>query len=233
LTRLAAQTLKAVDPHIRVIGPSPYSVGYLRQFLDAGAAPFLDVVGYHIYDNPPEDDARILADVRTVMSKAGVGSLPLWITEGATGGGQGLDETTAAGRLARKFLVELMYGSSQFSWYTWGTENAFCLATTRANLIDPTPAGRALGYLQGWLVGAHLRSARIDEAGNWVLKTRDPTGLEAYVVWNPAGPARWAVPSGFQPARVDDLFGNSRTVGGTTSLPVGTEPLHVVGAARR
>jgi Glycosyl hydrolase catalytic core len=228
LTQLARDTLKAVDPRIKLISSAPYSVGYLQQYLAAGAGQYADIIGYHIYNTPPEDDIRLLADLRTVKEKAGVAGKPLWITEGATG-----DTTTpvadAAGLLARKYLVEMLYGSSRFNWYVWGAATPFCLATSNADQTEATAAGVALGALQGWLVGGTIQATDVDPRQNWTVQMRTPDGLPGTIVWNPRGTANWPVPAGFVPKEIRDLAGNTRPATGSTRIAVGPEPVLIVG----
>jgi hypothetical protein len=228
LTRLAQETLKAVDPRIKLISSAPYSVGYLQQYLAAGAGQYADIIGYHIYNTPPEDDIRLLADLRTVKQRTGVADKPLWITEGATG-----DNTTpaadAAGLLARKYLVEMLYGSSRFNWYVWGAATPFCLATTDADQSAANAAGVALGALQGWLVGGTIQTTGVDSRQNWTVQMQTPDGLPGYIVWNPRGAANWPVPAGFRTGEIRDLAGNSRPAAGLTRVAVGPEPVLIVG----
>jgi hypothetical protein len=228
LTRLAHDTLKAIDPRIKLVLSAPYSVGYLQQYLAAGAGQYADVIAYHIYNNPPEDDARRLADLRTVKQAAGVADKPLWITEGGTG-----DTTTPAakapGLLARKYLVEMLYGSSRFNWYTWGPGFNLSLALTNADQTKPTAAGLALAGLEGWLVGAEIQNTSIDARRNWTVQLRTPDGLPGYIVWNPRGAAKWPVPAGFVPKEIRDLAGNTKPAAGSTRIAVGPEPVLIVG----
>jgi hypothetical protein len=228
LTRLAHDTLKAIDPRIKLTLSAPYSIGYLQQYLAAGAGAYADVIAFHIYNNPPEDDARRLADLRTVKQNNGVADKPLWITEGGTG-----DTTTppakGAGLLARKYLVELLYGSSRFNWYTWGPGFNLSLATTNADQTEANAAGRALGALEGWLVGAQIQAAAIDPQENWTAQLQTPDGLPGYVVWNPRGAANWRVPAGFVTKEIRDLAGNTRPAAGSTRIAVGPEPVLIVG----
>jgi hypothetical protein len=228
LTQLAHDTLKAIDPRIKLVLSAPYSVGYLQQYLAAGAGAYADVIAYHIYNNPPEDDARVLADLRTVKQAAGVADKPLWITEGGTG-----DTTTPAakapGLLARKYLVEMLYGASRFNWYTWGPGFNLSLGLTNADQTQPTAAGRALGGLEGWLVGAEIQTTGIDARSNWTVQLRTPDGLPGYIVWNPRGANNWRVPAGFEAREIRDLAGATQPAGGQTRIAVGAEPILIVG----
>jgi hypothetical protein len=228
LTQLAHDTLKAIDPRIKLVLSAPYSVGYLQQYLAAGAGQYADVIAYHIYNNPPEDDARVLADLRTVKQANGVADKPLWITEGGTG-----DTTTpvakAPGLLARKYLVEMLYGSSRFNWYTWGPGFNLSLAMTNADQTKPTAAGLALAGLEGWLIGAQIQDTSIDARHNWTVQLQTPDGLPGTIVWNPRGANNWPVPSGFQVKEIRDLAGNTRPAAGSTRIAVDAEPILIVG----
>lgn len=230
LLKLANETLKAIDPRIKLVTSAPYSTGYLQQYLAAGAGQYADIIGYHIYNTPPEDDARLLADLRTVKQAAGVADKPLWITEGATG-----DTTTAAARgpalLARKYLVEMLYGSQRFNWYTWGPSSQFCLATASADQSRPKPAGLALSGLQDWLLGSTIENHGIDGKQNWTVQMLTADGQPGYIVWNPRGSARWAVPAGFVASELRDLAGNIQAVSGASSIAVSAEPVLVLGSA--
>ncbi len=255
LSQLAYTTLKQVDPSINVIGPAPYSLGYLNQFLQGGGGNYLDTIGYHIYDYTinPENDASVLADLQTVaqvhvprtgggsplalqnverqslVGPAVIAAKPIWITEGADGTTSVADEVQAAGLLARKYLVQFLYGSAKFNWYTWGPASAFCLATTEADGITPSKAGVAFVTLQNWLVGAQVQSLTFDSNGSWVVQLHTPSGTRAYIVWNPNAAETWAVPANFEPQQAEDLFGDWNTVTGATSIAIGPQPVLIVG----
>ena len=139
------------------------------------------------------------------------------------------DETTAAGLLARKYLVEMLYGSRRFSWYVWGSSTPFCLATTEADGITLSKAGAALGYLENWLVGAQMQKNSIDNLGSWAVQLQTPGRVPAYIVWNPTSTQNWNVPAGFKPQQLQDLFGNSQSVVGATKIPVTPQPVLVIG----
>ncbi len=213
LTREASAILKAVDPGNTVISPPAYSAGYLDDFLFAGGAQDVDVIGHHFYATPPEDTAALMANVRLVMAKRGVQSLPLWETEGASG-----DTTTplslAPAYMVRKHLVDLALGAGRYGWYTWGPATGFCVATVESDPSVLSPAGEAYRRLIDWLDGASLVNAVIDETNTWQIFLTLAGGDNGLVVWNPAGARTFTVPGGFRTVTQRDLAGGVTTVDG-------------------
>jgi hypothetical protein len=168
LTAEAYTILKAVDPGNTVLSPAAYAPGYLDQLLQAGIASYVDIIAYHFYETPPEATAAANANVRMVMAAHGVGAIPLWDTEGASGDTT-VPEDLAAAYLVRKYLVDLAFGSIRFDWYAWGKATTFCVGTEENDPRVLTEAGRAFGILLSWLQGASLTSASIDASGTWQI----------------------------------------------------------------
>lgn len=215
LTEEAYKILKAVDPQNTVISPAAYSAGYLDTFLATGAGQYVDVIGHHFYTTPPEVTGAEIANVRLVMNKYGIGSKPLWDTEGASG-----DNTTppeqAAAYMVRKYLTDLAYGSGRYDWYTWGRATTFCVGTEQDDPRALTEAGQAYRYLFDWLLGATLTQATIDQAGTWQIWLTLATGDQGIIVWNPSGSVAFTVPAAIQARTVRDIFGGAAPAGGTT-----------------
>lgn len=230
LTKEAYAILKSIDPANTVVAPVPYDAGYLDQLLQTGMAPFIDVVAFHIYtyEQPPEQVVGpAIANVRLVMAKNGVGALPLWDTEGASG-----DTTTtedaAAAWIVRRYLVDLAYGSGRFNWYTWSKGSTFCAATEEADPRQLTKAGFAFQVLQNWLHDASLTGVNIDSAGNWQIGLNLADGGAALIVWNPAASAQFSIPAGIHAVTARDIFGGSTAISGST-MTVGANPLLISG----
>jgi len=215
LTQAAYLALKAVDPQITVMSPAAYSAGYLDTFLATGAGQYVDVIGYHIYATPPESTGPLLANVRLVMNKYGLGALPLWDTEGASG-----DTTTppaqAAAYLVRKYLTDLAYGAGRFDWYTWGAASSFCVGTEQTSPYALTAAGQAYRYLFDWLSGASLTQALIDPSGTWQVWLTLAAGGQGVILWNPDRNATFTIPAALQARAVRDIFGGATPVQGTS-----------------
>ncbi len=225
MTKLARTTLKQIDSRNQIISASPYVVGYLQEYL-AGVKTDVDVVGYHIYNSPPEDDARILADLRSVMQKHGLAAKPLWITEGATGN-VATPTSKLAGLAARKYLVNLTYGAERFYWYTWGTGFDIGLPLTKADGVTPNEAGVAVATLQQWLVGAQIQNVTVISGNTWVIKLQTPALKPAYIIWNPDAKRTWTTPPGFVAQYIFDLAGKSKLA--VSPIQAAFEPLMVVG----
>lgn len=222
LTQAASAALKAVDPGITVISAPAYSAGYLDLLLGTGIGSSVDVIGYHVYDTPPEDTGRQLANVRLVTAARGVSDKPLWDTEGASGDTT-TAETLAPAYLTRKFLTDLAFGSGRYDWYTWGPATNFCVGT-ELNDRSTSTAGQAYGYLNGWLAGATLTSASIDPVQDWQIYLALTNGDQGIIVWNPVATTQFTVPVGFNLYEEDDIYGNVTPVSGST-VSVGEDPV--------
>jgi uncharacterized protein (TIGR03437 family) len=214
LTQSAYQILKAVDPQNTISSPAAYSAGYLDTFLATGAGEYVDVIGHHFYTTPPEATGPLIANVRLVMNKYGLGAMPLWDTEGASG-----DTTTppdeAASYMVRKYLTDLAYGSGRYDWYTWGSATSFCVGTQQTSPLALTAAGQAYRYVFDWLAGASLTQAVIDASGTWQIWLTLATGDQGIILWNPTQTVPFTIPSAIQARTVRDIFGGATAVAGT------------------
>ncbi len=206
LTELARTALKGVDPSIKVASAAPYSPGYLDFYLQAGANRYIDVVDYHSYTTPPEQSLLTLANVKLVMEKDGVGSLPLYDSEAASGSNT-TPPNQAATYIARKFLTDLAAGATRLDWYTWGRVNSFCVGTIENDPGVLTPAAKGYATVHSWLQGAWVRGGHIDGQGDWVLSLILANGKPALIVWNPTAPTEFTLPASFYGREVTGLDG--------------------------
>jgi len=225
LTKAARAALKAVDPDAKLITAPAYSPGYLDQYLATGAAQYADIIGYHAYATPPEEAARQLANVRLVLAKRHLAAMPLWDTEGGSG-----NDTTAPDiartYMARKYLVDLAFGASNFGWYGWGPATPYAVGTTENDPRIETPAAKAFAVVRGWLLGAALSSVRIDPAGSWRMALDLPGGKKALVLWNPDKTAHFALPKALRGGTLTDLDGKTSPLT-ATALDVTYAPVLV------
>jgi hypothetical protein len=222
LTAEASKVLKAVDPGITVMSPAAYSAGYLDALLGQGIAPYIDVLGFHVYDTPPEATGIQLANVRLVMAAHGISTMPLWDTEGASGGTK-TGAKKAPEYIVRKFLTDLGFGSVRYDWYTWGPATDFCVGTESNDHLT-SAVGKAYGYLHAWLTGATLNQASIDASNNWQIGLSLANGDKGLIVWNPKNTSQFPVPAGFQLFEEDDIYGGTHPVSGDT-VQVGESPV--------
>jgi len=218
--------------------------------LQAGIGPNVDMIGYHMYETPPEATAAAISNVRLVMASHGVGSMRLWDTEGASGDTTTPDDLAAA-YLVRKYLVDLAFGSIRYDWYAWGKATSFCVGTEENDPRMLTAAGRAFGILVTWLQGAWLTGASIDASGTWQIElswpqggsltaeaeddlpvasgarwraARRPGGSHGVIVWNPNSDVAFAIPGSMHAVTQYDIFGNAAPVTGI-SVKVGSSPV--------
>jgi uncharacterized protein (TIGR03437 family) len=223
LTREAYSIIKAVDPGNTVISPAAYQPGYLDQLLQAGIAPYVDIIGHHFYRTPPEVSGAAIANVRLVLAKNSVSSMPLWDTEAASG-----DTTTppdqAAAYMVRKYLVDLAFGAGRYDWYTWGHATSFCVGTEENDPRILTKAALAYRFLFDWLLGASLDGASIDPAGNWQIRLTLATGAMGLIIWNPAQNQQFTIPHDLRALTVRDIFGSVKPIQAST-LTVTDSPI--------
>ncbi len=229
LTQEAYTILKSIDPGNTVVAPVPYAAGYLDQLLQAGIASSIDVIPFHFYTYAlaPETIGPSIANVRLVMAKNGVASMPFWDTEGASGDTT-VSEQQGAAYIVRRYLVDLAYGSARYDWYTWSKGSTFCAATEENDPRQLTKAGVAFGILQRWLAGASLNGVVIDAAGTWQMSFTLAGGTAAMIVWNPSASVTFSIPSSLQAATALDIFNGSTAVQGST-MPVNGYPLLLSG----
>ena len=184
LTCEAKRVLKQIDPNINVVSPASAGGGrhveYLNQFLRAGGKHCVDTIAHHFYvfKESPEAMVPLIRQVRSVMQKNGVGTLPLWNTETgwwiangdgtpdhamvAKGGWKRLSlENESGDYLMRAFLLAKSEGVDRFYWYSW--DNRYGLG-----MVEPT-SGAAKPMVEKWrsltseLVGAS--NLKCDVAG--------------------------------------------------------------------
>ena len=216
LTKAASDTLRQADPAAKLITAPAYETGYLDRYLASGAAQYADVIGYHIYSTPPEDDVLQFGNVQLVLDKYAI-TKPLWITEGGSG-----DATTpadvAATLMARKYLVDLAFGAGNFSWYQWGPVTPFAVGTVQDGVPFPTPAAKAFAVLHGWLAGASIVAAAIDGNGVWSVSLTLSNGRHALIVWSPVKTNSFTPPAEFASSIRKTLSGQQTRVKGAFEL---------------
>jgi Ricin-type beta-trefoil lectin domain-like/Glycosyl hydrolases family 39 len=228
LTNEAAAILKSVDASNTVISPPPYTTGWLDEFLAAGGANNVDVIGFHAYSTPPEEFAGALANARLVIEERGLSAKPMWNTEGASGD-RTVDDNLAVGYLARAYLVNLLYGAKRYNWYAWDRDTTFFVNTVQEDNFTPNAAGNALGVIQQWLVGATIRSFTNPD-NNWLVELTLANGTRGWIVWNPNATVNYSLPADWNVQTKRDLYGNSTSITGSTSVAINSVPILVESA---
>ena len=148
-------------------------VDWLSQFLQMGGGQYVDVIGYHFYvaPQPPEAMIPLIERVKQVTAENGVGDKPLWNTECAWPSPRPFpSEDLAAGYLARAYILNWAAGVQRFYWYAWDNHIFDVTQTTRQDNQTLTPAGRAYGIIQKWLVGARVDTCSEASDQTWTCQ---------------------------------------------------------------
>jgi hypothetical protein len=184
MARAARAAIAALDPAARLLTPG-FTNGpdRLALFLDAGGAPLVDGVAYHFYS---ADSARFIAqvaEVREVMRRRGLATLPLWNTEcGVDAGTLRGDASLAGAKLAQFLLLGAALGLARFHYYAWddghsGMTGADAASRARAAAWTRTTAwlrGAALAPPRELAGGAlHVAARRDGERFDFLWSARD------------------------------------------------------------
>jgi hypothetical protein len=214
----AYQEIKAVDPTATVVSPSAVDaedgVQWLDDFLLRGGGKCIDVVGYHFYNNGPEDILDRIDKVGAVMLKNGIAGKPLWNTE--TGyyianasvpvtATPLLSDTTASAYLMRNFILAAWKGVERFYWY--GLDGFDMALVEPDNTQALKRAGAAFGLAQTWLTGMTVSSCSVQPTNIWVCELDAPDGSMRHVVWKTDGPQSWVVPTAWGADRAMTMSG--------------------------
>jgi hypothetical protein len=228
LTREAFQIIHRIDPGASVVSPSATTstgVEWLSTFLSHGGSQYVDAIGYHFYDapQPPEAMVPLIQRVKEVMAENGAGDKPLWNTESGWPSPKPFpSDDLAAAYVARAYILNWAAGVKRLYWYAWDNHTWASLQTTEKDSQTLTPAGRAYGIIQTWLVGARLDACDEDADHTWTCQlTRD--GASQWIVWNVDGTREFAVAPSWRVTNVTPLLGEIRAVSGA-SLQVNQVP---------
>jgi hypothetical protein len=163
LTCEAHRILKAIDPDIRVVSPAVVGashVQYLDRFLELGGKNCIDIVGYHFYvpKSAPEAIVPIIRDVRAVMTKNDISSMPLWNTETGwwiangdgtpdhpmvvKGGWRKVSLEESGDYVLHAFLLARAEGVDRFFWYAWDSQYGW-------GMLEPT-SGKPKPMAEKW-----------------------------------------------------------------------------------
>ncbi len=191
----------------------------------------------------PENIITYLSDTTPILAGAGLGSKPLFDTEASWGdptvsNPPFTDPEMQAGFLARMYLVQWSEGVSRFYWYQWNNDALGTLWTPDPN--NPAgagtvlPAGMAYNQVYQWLVGAVMSQGCVPTPQNssvWTCELTSLNGYQALAVWD----ASQSCSNGncttsnytFPPQYIQyrDLAGNTTSLAGQTSVPIGAKPI--------
>ena len=228
LTREAHNIIKSIDPMAIIVSPSAAGTDgtpWLSEFLSKGGGQFVDVIGYHFYVFPesPEAMVPLIRQVRQILLNNGAGDKPLWNTESGWAKPKPFpSQALAASYLARAYILNWAAGVRRFYWYAWDNHGWVSLETTEQDSRTLTPAGRAYGVIQNWLVGARLDWCNNDTGGTWICQLTRNEEPE-WIVWNPDGTKPFALAPSWKIGAITTLLQESSALVGY-SVDVGPVP---------
>lgn len=191
LTKVAYDTLKSIDPNIKIISPSAtgkYGYKWLDDFLNKGGDKYIDIIGYHFYvmPGPPENIIPLIQKVKNVMRKHSL-TLPLWNTEAGWDRQRTFTDDEAAAYVARSYILNWTEGVQRFYWYAWDDTNWIGLRMTRDDNKTITPAGTAYAQIQNWLIGRSIDSCSREENGVWMCSISSKSTRLGVIMWSEKG----------------------------------------------
>ena len=223
LSRAAYQTLKSVDPTIKVVSPamSPCcdSFKYLDNYFAEGGGNYADIIGYHFYVAPREPEAMLanINQVKSLMVKYGLGQKPLWNTE--TGwriqnrdknldeeewAGPALSINDASAYVARAYIISWASGVERLYWYAWGHRS---MGFTDYDGRTPKLVAGAFSEVQKWLVGATLTSCKSDEKSTWICELKRDKKNVSRIVWNTNRNMTLEIPKSWKVQQIKTIHG--------------------------
>ena len=201
-------------------------------------ASLADGIAIHTYvgANPPENVLGFIQGTQVAMSEAGVGSLPLYITEDSWGTNTTLAGCsssppfsqacldTAAAFVARSFALAASNGVTAYYWYAWGNNTHGTLYNTSTGMLyEP---GVAYEQTLLWLDGATSTAPCSHSHTVYTCTLTRPGGFEALMVWDTsqncnAGctTSSYQVPIGYT-TRYDLAGDPPATLGSTTQIGI-------------
>ena len=202
MTRIAREEIGRADPKALLVAPSGVGldkrIAWVRDFLVAGGAQYVDVASFHLYHSPMPPEAMVprILEMRDQLAKAGFGNVPLWNTEAGyyidvrPGGPQpkwspnerpyvvNVDE--AGQFVVRAMLLARVLGFERYYWYSWDNE--------KMGFIEPgskawRPNARALDRAINVLLRSEVRRCDRTSGGMWTCQIVLANGKAARAVW--------------------------------------------------
>jgi len=231
LAKEASQIIHNLDPHALVVSPSAtaaYGIGWLSEFLNEGGGQYVDVIAFHFYVDPhtlsPEEMLPIIQRVRQVLADNKLANTPIWNTEtGWLPPAKFDSDELAAGFLARAYILSWAAGVERFYWYAWDNNSYVALITYKEDTRTVTPAGRAYGIIQQWLVGTNMNSCTESADHTWTCQL-NRAGNTQWIAWNPQGNRTFDIPPAWKVKGLTPLLSEHKSLSGTT-IDVGPVPV--------
>lgn len=221
LSRAAYEVIKAIDAGITVVSPSPTTgagVSWLSEFLAKEERKYSDAIGYHFYVTPDPPEAMIPLIQRTSRAS--------FVREDARTSRCGTPNlagrSPSISRRTQKpqaiscgtYVVNWLMGVERFYWYSWDNHNWSTLELTTRDGNQMTMVGAAYGVIREWMLGAVLRSCRLQMPGIWTCSLEQATA-KSWIVWLETGTAQFDVPKSWGATQVSNWTGDSQALSST------------------
>lgn len=241
LARAARKVLDETSPGALLTTPGFVNgPDRLELFLAAGGKDHVQAVTYHFYSPNAEDFVRQIREVRAVMHRQGVGSLPLWNTELGIevrpvhsplplGGNESHTREEAAARMAQYLVLGAAVGLDRFYYYAWDNDRSG-MVTRRGERL---PAYDAMARVQDWLIGARMKGCASPSRGVVVCRT-ERGGQVALLAWSSQpGEQLVKLPESTLAVAVEALLPDTlrpvfRDQWGMLKIALGPEPIRIV-----
>lgn len=164
MARIARKVLDENDPDAVLSTPGFVNGSdRLELFLEAGGKQYIQAVAYHFYAENADEFARQIIDVRNIMKRQGLETLPLWNTETGVGvsppapdGVKALPYPEAAARLAQFLIIGGAAGLEHFYHYAWDNERSGMVNRSGVEL----PNRSTYEKVRAWLLGARMHGCK-------------------------------------------------------------------------
>lgn len=203
LEKATAEVIHETDPAARVVAPAVAGgagvsqLRFLDDYFAAGGGKSADVLAYHGYVYPAEDEADALRRFRALTAAHGLSAKPIWNTETGTDLSS-VSEAETAAYVAQTLIYEWALGVRRVYLYAYhGSFTGLDRPTADPKKRDPSRLGLSgVAYAQTMqrLTGARMLSCGSDTHGTWTCALLRPNGVPAWFVWNPSGSRPFDLP---------------------------------------
>jgi len=263
-TALLKEVYESIDrdlyPDIKILSAStaPFNnltdTVFIKGMLDAGAAPYIDILSVHPYTysgGASAEDRNLVywlnqADALIKQYNNGE-SVPIWVTEIGwpthVGDGNGVSEEVSASYMVRSFtqMLSLDY-IGKLVWYDFMNDgnrpdyNENNFGTVR-NSSDPVlPWGAKASYVAQNVMANLLYKAEYVSSttggSEYSYRFKRADGKDVIVAWNTAAERSVNVTVGNGEFKVYDMYGNETTVqvnNGEINVVISKIPIYIVG----
>jgi hypothetical protein len=213
LTQWTSQALKATDPSAKLVAPAfvarlAQQQAWIKAFYSQrpggkNVSAYVDALSFQLYPlqaGSPEDSMAILRQVRVILAKYKV-SKPIYNTEvnyGMVGGphagaaAKKIPVQAQVANVARTYVLNAENHVSRVYWYSWDLIKMSNTAMVGPNQTSLTPAGRAYGVVQSWILGTRPAGCSVKK-GTFVCAFTTTSGVRR-AVWNPSKTVTVAMP---------------------------------------